>query len=65
MNDLKEVVLRTLRPNLIGLVDGFAIPERFITSALATGNPYEVIYYLTFLELLEIGKIMRDKQKNK
>lgn len=26
LNELKEVVLKALRPNLIGLVDGFAIP---------------------------------------
>jgi len=48
LNDLKEVILRSLRPNLIGLIDAFAIPERFITNALATGIPYEVIYSFYF-----------------
>jgi len=26
LNDVKEIILRELRPNLIGLIDAFAIP---------------------------------------
>lgn len=44
--DLKEALLKKLRPDLIGIVDGFGIPDKFIRSALISGNPYEVIYFL-------------------
>lgn len=37
---LNAMLLKSLRSNLIGLVDSFAIPEKFIRSALAKGNPY-------------------------
>lgn len=46
LSELKEILLKTLRPHLIGLVDAFGIPEKFIRSALAKGNPYEVFFYL-------------------
>lgn len=41
LQDLKEILLRKLRPDLIGLVDGFGIPDKYIRSALISGNPYE------------------------
>ena len=40
LKKLKEVVLSRLRPDLIGIVDGFGIPDKFIRSALISGNPY-------------------------
>lgn len=43
LGEKKEEILKILRPNLIGLVDAFAIPEKFLTNGLASGNPYEVI----------------------
>ena len=46
LSKLKEHLLKKLRPNLIGLVDSFGIPDRFIRSALISGNPYEVNYPL-------------------
>lgn len=30
-----------MRPITIGLVDGFGIPDKYIRSALISGNPYE------------------------
>lgn len=39
--DLKEILLRNLRPDVIGLVDGFGIPDKYVRSALTYGNPYE------------------------
>lgn len=39
-------MLKKLRPNLIGMVDAFGVPDRFIRSALISGNPYDVIYAL-------------------
>ena len=44
LRELKEVLLRKLRPAVIGLVDSFGIPDKYIRSALIKGNPYEVIY---------------------
>ena len=40
LKKLKEVILNRLRPDLIGIVDGFGIPDKFIRSALISGNPY-------------------------
>jgi hypothetical protein len=40
LNEKKEHILKILRPNLIGLVDAFAIPEKFMTNGLVSGNPY-------------------------
>ena len=45
ISKLKEVMLKKLRPNLIGIVDGFGIPDRFVRSALISGNPYEVNHH--------------------
>lgn len=45
LNDTKEHIIKILRPNLIGLIDAFAIPEEFLTNGLASGSPYEVILY--------------------
>ena len=42
LHDLKKDLIKKLRPDLIGLVDGFGIPDKYIRSALITGNPYEV-----------------------
>ena len=42
---LKEELLAKLRPNLMGIVDGFGIPDKFIRSALISGNPYEVLLW--------------------
>lgn len=44
--DLKEVLLKKLRPDLMGIVDGFGFPDKYIRSALISGNPYEVIDFL-------------------
>jgi len=49
--------MKHLRPNLIGLVDAFAIDERFLTNGLASGNPYEVNNIVN-VELFKISKIM-------
>lgn len=40
--ELKELLLKKLRPDLIGIVDGFGIPDKYFRSALIYGNPYEV-----------------------
>lgn len=53
--DLKEVLLKNLRPEIIGIVDGFGIPDKYIRSALIYGNPYEVTIDF-MLELLETSK---------
>lgn len=29
----------------MGLIDGFGIPDKYIKSALTSGNPYEVIIF--------------------
>ena len=46
LKEVKEQLLKALRPNLIGLVDAFDISERLLTNGLASGNPYEVFFYL-------------------
>ena len=43
LKKLKEKTLNEIRPDLIGVVDGFGIPDKFIRSALISGNPYEVL----------------------
>lgn len=40
--ELKEHLLAKLRPNFIGILDGFGIPDKYYRSALIRGNPYEV-----------------------
>ncbi len=47
LSDRKEQIFKFLRPNIIGLIDSFAIPEKFLTNALVSGNPYEVTFLLT------------------
>jgi hypothetical protein len=42
LQENKEALLKKLRGDLIGMVDGFGIPDKYIRSALITGNPYEV-----------------------
>lgn len=37
---IKEAKLLKIRPILIGIVDGFGIPDKYIRSALISGNPY-------------------------
>jgi hypothetical protein len=34
------VLLTKLRPEIIGIVDGFGIPDKYVRSALIHGNPY-------------------------
>ena len=60
LKEFKEQLIRSLRPNLIGLVDAFDIPEKFLTSGLASGNPYEVLLVIK-IELLETSETMRHK----
>jgi len=43
---LKENILNKLRPQLVGLLDSFLMPEHLIRSALAHGDPYQVIFNL-------------------
>lgn len=56
LSKVKEIMLKKLRPNLIGIVDGFGIPDKFFRSALISGNPYEVHFPLC-VELFETGPI--------
>lgn len=46
LKEVKEQLLKALRPNLIGLVDAFDISEKLLTNGLARGNPYEVLIWL-------------------
>jgi len=42
--ECKQLLLKKLRPHLIGLVDGCAIPDACLRSAIATGDGvYEVL----------------------
>lgn len=50
LHELKEDLLKRLRPDFIGIVDGFGFPEKYYRSALISGNPYEVPHNL-YLEL--------------
>lgn len=49
-----------MRPDIIGIVDGFGIPDKYIRSALTYGNPYEVNKPF-ILEFYQISKIERDQ----
>lgn len=40
----KEEILVRLRPMLAGLLDSFAIPDKYIRSEVAHGHPYNVIH---------------------
>ena len=42
LNELKQSILTKIRPVLIGIVDSFGIPDKYVHSALIYGNPYEV-----------------------
>lgn len=44
---LKEKLLEQIRPELVGILDSFMMPEHLIRSAFASGNPYEVLTCLT------------------
>ena len=55
LKELKEEMLAKLRPHILGIVDSFGIPDKFLRSALITGNPYEVIMLL-ILELSQTRK---------
>jgi hypothetical protein len=39
---LKEKLLEEIRPNLVAILDSFLIPEGYLRSAFAKGNPYDV-----------------------
>ena len=54
MQTLKEDILKKLRPKLIGLVDGFGLPQHLIRSELTYGNPYE--NYFKLAKECEINK---------
>ena len=43
LHERKEILLKKLRPDLIGIIDGFGLPEKYYRSALIRGNPYEVL----------------------
>lgn len=43
---LKEKLLEQIRPELAGILDSFMMPEQLVRSAFASGNPYEVSYFL-------------------
>lgn len=40
--DEKNAIFGRLRPVVVGLVDSFGIPDKYIRSELAKGNPYNV-----------------------
>lgn len=63
LNEVRDQIYKALRPNLIGLVDSFAIPDKFLTNALVKGDPYEVNFSLN-TELLETFSTMRNKRQN-
>lgn len=44
--ECKQQLIRQLRPNMVGLVDSFYIPDSRLRSHLAKGNPYEVFLML-------------------
>lgn len=46
LNDEKEAIFSRLRPIVAGLLDSFGIPEKYIRSELARGQPYNVILQL-------------------
>jgi hypothetical protein len=53
LNDEKEAIFGRLRPIVVGLLDSFAIPEKFIKSELARGQPYNVksiIFRISWIE---------------
>lgn len=39
---LKEHILDKIRPQLVGLLDSFLVPETLLRSALTSGDPYQV-----------------------
>lgn len=45
-----------MRPIMIGIVDGFGIPDKFLRSALVSGNPYE-----NYLKLARENEINHSK----
>lgn len=44
---LKQRLLQQIRPELIGILDSFLVSEGYIRSAFASGNPYDVILFLS------------------
>lgn len=59
---LKEKLLEQIRPELVGILDSFMMPEHLIRSAFASGNPYEVLTSLN-LELPRTGQKERTEQQ--
>lgn len=42
----KEAIFPRLRPIVVGLVDSFGIPDKYILSELARGHPYNVFLWI-------------------
>lgn len=59
---LKEKLLEQIRPELVGILDSFMMPEHLVRSAFASGNPYEVLPSLN-LELPLAGQKERAEQQ--
>lgn len=45
-----------LRPHLIGLIDGFGLPEKSIRSCLTSGNNVYEVRIILILEFIKYGK---------
>ena len=41
LNTDKEAALKRIRPHTTVLLDSFGIPDKYLRSALVSGNPYE------------------------
>ncbi len=50
ISEEKEKIYHRVRPSLVGLLDSFAIPDKYIRSELVRGNPYNV-QHPAYLEL--------------
>lgn len=46
LSEEKEGIFNRLRPVVVGLLDSFGIPEKYIRSELAKGQPYNVSYVI-------------------
>lgn len=46
LSQLKQQLLVKIRPDIIGIIDGFGVPDKYVRSALTFGNPYEVTIIL-------------------
>lgn len=53
----RQTLLSSLRPHIIGLVDGFGIPDGCLKSAIATGdNVYQVNRYI-IQQLFDLARV--------